>query len=76
MRSFGLLLVEGEDVIIGKTAPLAEEAPGAAQRHTKKDVSISLRNSEAGMVDQVMVSTNADGQRFIKLRVGQLLLDW
>ena len=59
----------GDDVIIGKTSPLAEEAPGTAQRFTKKDVSTSLRNSESGMVDQVMVSTNAEGQRFVKLRV-------
>ena len=40
-----------------------------AQRFTKKDVSTSLRNSESGMVDQVMLSTNAEGQRFVKLRV-------
>ena len=59
----------GDDVIIGKTSPLAEEAPGTAQRFTKKDVSTSLRNSESGMVDAVMVSTNAEGQRFVKLRV-------
>lgn len=58
----------GDDVIIGKTSPLAEEAPGTAQRFTKKDVSTSLLNSESGMVDQVMVSTNAEGQRFVKLR--------
>ena len=40
-----------------------------AQRFTKKDVSTSLRNSESGMVDQVMLSTNSEGQRFVKLRV-------
>ena len=40
-----------------------------AQRFSKKDVSTSLRNSESGMVDQVMLSTNAEGQRFVKLRV-------
>ena len=40
-----------------------------AQRFSKKDVSTSLRNSESGMVDQVMLTTNAEGQRFVKLRV-------
>ena len=44
-----------------------------AQRFTKKDVSTSLRNSESGMVDQVMLSTNSEGQRFVKLRVRDLL---
>ena len=52
-----------------QTTPLPEEAPDIAQRFTKKDVSSSLRNSESGMVDQVMVTTNVDGQRFVKVKV-------
>ena len=52
-----------------QTSPLADEQPGVAQRFTKKDVSTSLRNSESGMIDQVMVTTNAEGQRFVKIRV-------
>jgi DNA-directed RNA polymerase II subunit RPB2 len=61
--------VSGEDVVIGKTVPLPEEAPGVAQRFTKRDVSVCLRNSESGVVDAVAVTTGADGQRFVKMRV-------
>ena len=75
----GRLLCEPERSLTGffsltQTSPLAEEQPGVAQRFTKKDVSTSLRNSESGMVDQVMLSTNAEGQRFVKLRVSPVAL--
>ena len=59
----------GEDVLIGKVSPLPEEAPGMVQRFTKKDASTSLRQSESGIVDQVMLSTNEAGHRFVKSRV-------
>lgn len=60
----------GEDVIIGKTTPISpEEATGPAARYTKRDHSTSLRHSETGMVDQVLLTTNADGLRFVKVRV-------
>ncbi len=60
-------------MIIGKTTPLPDETPGQAQRFTKRDVSSSLRQSESGMVDQVLVTTNVEGQKFVKLRVSLLL---
>lgn len=55
-------------MIVGKTAPLPDDPTGAAQRFTKKDVSSALRHSESGVVDQVILTTNAEGQRFVKLR--------
>ncbi|KAB2637370.1 DNA-directed RNA polymerase II subunit RPB2 [Pyrus ussuriensis x Pyrus communis] len=63
--------VSGEDVIIGKTTPMAQdEAPGqTTSRYTRRDHSISLRHSETGIVDQVLLTTNADGLRFVKVRV-------
>ncbi|GBG89761.1 hypothetical protein CBR_g49614 [Chara braunii] len=61
--------VSGEDVIIGKTAPLPDDPNGNAMRFTKKDNSTSLRHSESGMVDQVLLTTNDQGLRFVKIRV-------
>jgi len=64
--------VSGDDIIIGKTTPLPvqdDDLTARAQRHTKKDTSTALRSSESGIVDQVMLSTNQDGFRFVKVRV-------
>ncbi|CAH8355207.1 unnamed protein product [Eruca vesicaria subsp. sativa] len=62
--------VSGEDVIIGKTTPISQdEAQGQTSRYIKRDRSISLRHSETGMVDQVLLTTNADGLKFVKVRV-------
>ncbi|GFP95506.1 DNA-directed RNA polymerase ii subunit rpb2 [Phtheirospermum japonicum] len=60
--------VSGDDVIIGKTTSLPpEEAQGKSVRFTNKDHSTSLRHSETGIVDQVLLTTNADGLRFVKV---------
>lgn len=62
--------VTGDDIIIGRTTPLAEgeeTQPGA--RHTKRDSSIGLRPSETGVVDSVMLTTNGDGYKFAKVKV-------
>ena len=52
--------MSGEDVIIGKTTPLAQdEAQGqVASRYSRCDHSISLRHIENGIVDQVSFIMN------------------
>ncbi|KZF24297.1 DNA-dependent RNA polymerase II RPB140 [Xylona heveae TC161] len=64
--------VSGEDIIIGKTAPIAPDAEELGQRtklHVKRDVSTPLRSTENGIVDQVLMTTNAEGLRFVKVRM-------
>lgn len=64
--------VGGEDVIIGKIAPLLGASDELGQRtgaHTHRDVSTPLRSTEHGIVDSVVLTTNADGLKFAKVRV-------
>jgi len=64
--------VSGDDIIIGKTTPLPaqdDDQGPKARRYTKRDSSIALRSAENGIVDQVMLTTNADGFHFAKVRV-------
>lgn len=61
--------VSGDDIVIGKTSPIADDGSGMPQRYSKKDASTALRHSESGMIDSVLVTTGSDGQRFVKMRV-------
>ncbi|KAJ3223345.1 DNA-dependent RNA polymerase II [Clydaea vesicula] len=64
--------VSGEDIIIGKTTPIQSNSEEMGQRqftHVKRDASTPLKSTETGIVDQVMVTTNADGFKFVKVRV-------
>lgn len=64
--------VSGEDMIIGKTAPIPPDSEELGQRtkmHVKRDASTPLRSTENGIVDQVLLTTNAEGLRFVKVRM-------
>ncbi|KAK0246303.1 DNA-dependent RNA polymerase II second largest subunit [Armillaria nabsnona] len=64
--------VVGEDIIIGKTAPIPPDSEELGQRtrmHTRRDVSTPLKSTERGIVDQVLVTTNHEGHKFVKVRV-------
>jgi len=63
--------VNGDDVLIGKTTPLppSDDEVGTQRRYTKKDCSLTMKSTEAGHVDQVMLSTNDQGLRFVKIRI-------
>lgn len=67
------LRVSGGDIVIGKTTPLPalEENLGAARaaRQSKKCSSTTLRASESGIVDSVILTTNDQGLKFTKVRV-------
>ena len=67
--------VYGGDVLVGKTVPIAvpailqEADKTKAQVKTKRDCSVTSRLSEKGVVDRVMYSENAEGRRFVKVKV-------
>jgi DNA-directed RNA polymerase II subunit RPB2 len=63
--------VSGDDIIIGKVAPIPTDAEELGQRtavHKQRDVSTPLRSTENGIIDQVLLTTNSDGLKFVKVR--------
>jgi len=66
--------VRGGEVIIGKTSPprfissFFEYRAGTRRR----DTSVSVRPSESGIVDRVVIAEDADGNKLVKVRVRDL----
>jgi DNA-directed RNA polymerase II subunit RPB2 len=66
-----VISVSGEDIIIGKTVPIPEDSDELGQRtqsHTRRDASIPLKSTENGIIDHVILTTNEDGYKFLKIR--------
>jgi DNA-directed RNA polymerase II subunit RPB2 len=73
------LAVSGDDIIVGKTLkvksfPGSQPPPNVAggppgEKKELKDSSIALRHTETGRIDQVMLTTNSHGFKFVKLRI-------
>ena len=49
-------------------APDAEELGQRTKFHVKRDVSTPLRSTESGLIDQVLLTTNVEGLKFVKVR--------
>ncbi len=68
-------VVKGGEVLIGKVSPprfLAEQEYTVGTGITKQDASVTVRHGEKGVVDMVMITTDSDGNKLVKLRVRDL----
>jgi DNA-directed RNA polymerase II subunit RPB2 len=57
----------GDDIIIGKTDKLGG-SEGKTTKKVKKDISVALRSSEHGIVDTVILTTDYEGYRMVKVK--------
>ncbi len=70
--------MSGDDIIIGKSAAIrksdfpdfqANDKVDQLLTKSRKDCSTSIKHSEAGKIDQVVITVNEQGQRFAKIKM-------
>jgi len=66
--------VKGGDVLIGKVSPprFLQEFKELAPEQAKRDTSVVMRHGETGIVDLVLITETADGNKLVKVRVRDL----
>lgn len=59
------------DIIIGKTTPIAtsKQEINQLKKFKKRDISTRMRQNEEGVIDKVLVTTNSDGFRYSKIKI-------
>jgi DNA-directed RNA polymerase II subunit RPB2 len=57
--------LEGAEAVVGKTV----QVPGASGKQTRKDNTLFVRPTEKGVIDNIMLSTNEQGQKIAKVKV-------
>lgn len=65
--------VSEDDILIGVTIPYPIKGPDGLQSSmTRKDNSATMRSTEKGIVDRVMLTTDDKGNKFSKVRIRNL----
>ena len=67
--------VKGGDVLIGKISPprfMVMEEYAVSRGFTRQDASVVTRHGEKGVVDTVMLTTDIEGNKLVKVRVRDL----